>query len=123
EKSRNSAPGTGYSRLAPALRLGLRYARGLREEAAQALVRERMLAPFASIHDLTRRVPQLRKDELTTLAEIGALNAVANSEYLVPSKPLVIPTSERKRGAEESRYSVLGTGYSKLHRRDALWQV
>ena len=59
-----------------ALRMGLRYVRGLREEAAQALVRERMRAPFASIHDLTRRVPELRKDELTTLAEIGALNSI-----------------------------------------------
>ncbi len=64
----------------PALRLGLRYVRGLREEGAQALVRERMLAPFVSIHDLTRRVPELRKDELTTLAEIGALNAVASTQ-------------------------------------------
>src|ERR1700733_2493692 len=68
----------------PALRLGLRYVRGLCEEGAQALVRERMLAPFASIHDLTRRVPQLRKDELTTLAEIGALNAVASTGYRGP---------------------------------------
>jgi error-prone DNA polymerase len=63
------------------VRLGLKYARGLREPAGQALVRERSLAPFASIQDLPRRVPELRKDELTTLAEIGALNAVA-SEYL-----------------------------------------
>jgi error-prone DNA polymerase len=62
--------------VAPALRLGLRYVRGLREEAAQALVRERARAPFTSIHDLTRRVPELRKDELTTLAEIGALNSI-----------------------------------------------
>ncbi len=107
----------------PALRLGLRYVRGLREEAALALVRERMRALFISIHDLTRRVPELRKDELTTLAEIGALNAVASTEYSVPSKTFVIPTHERKRGAEESRSSVPGTRYSKLHRRDALWQV
>ena len=107
----------------PALRLGLRYVRGLREEAGQALVRERLLAPFTSIHDLTRRVPELRKDELTTLAEIGALNAVASTESQVPSKNFVIPTPERKRGAEESRYLVLGTRYSKLRRRDALWQV
>src|SRR6202034_1825980 len=63
---------------APALRLGLRYVRGLREEGAQALLRERARAPFASIHDLARRVPELRKDELTTLAEIGALNAIGN---------------------------------------------
>jgi error-prone DNA polymerase len=117
------APSPAKAGETPALRLGLRYVRGLREEAAQALVRERMLAPFASIHDLTRRVPELRKDELTTLAEIGALNAVASSQYPVPSKPSVIPTPERKRGAEESGYSVLGTGNSKLHRRDALWQV
>jgi error-prone DNA polymerase len=62
-----------------ALRLGLKYVRGLREATAQALVRERSLAPFQSIHDLTRRVPELRKDELTTLAEIGALNSIGNS--------------------------------------------
>jgi error-prone DNA polymerase len=123
EESRNSVLGTGYSQLAPALRLGLRYVRGLREEGARALVRERVCAPFTSIHDLTCRVPELRKDELTMLAEIGALNAVASTKYLVPSKNFVIPTPERTRGAEESRYSVLGTGYSKLHRRDALWQV
>jgi len=61
-----------------ALRLGLKYVRGLREAAAQALVRERSLAPFKSIHDLTRRVPELRKDELTSLAEIGALNKIGN---------------------------------------------
>jgi len=113
-----------------ALRLGLRYVRGLREEAAQALVCERLHAPFDSIHDLTRRVPELRKDELTTLAEIGALNAVASAQLPVASKTFVIPTPERTRGAEESQYSVLGTRYSQpgtrnsqLHRRDALWQV
>jgi len=98
-----------------ALRMGLRYVRGLREEeAAQALLRERERAPFTSIHDLTRRVPELRKDELTTLAEIGALNSI--------SKSLVIPASERTRGAEESRYSAAATRNS-IHRRDALWQV
>jgi error-prone DNA polymerase len=76
------------------VRLGLKYARGLREPAGQALVRERSLAPFASVQDLARRVPELRKDELTTLAEIGALNAVASEVRDI-----------------------------KLHRRDALWQV
>src|SRR5580704_7784842 len=79
----------------PAVRLGLNYARGLREPAAQSLVRERSLAPFASIQDLACRVPELRKDELTTLAEIGALNAVA---------------SEIRRA-------------DATHRRDAMWQV
>jgi error-prone DNA polymerase len=111
-----------------ALRLGLRYVRGLREEAGKALVQERERVPFTSIHDLTRRVPELRKDELTTLAEIGALNSVASSQYPVARKTVVIPTPEQTRGAEESRFhSVPGTRNSglrsQLHRRDALWQV
>jgi error-prone DNA polymerase len=55
------------------LRLGLRYAKGLREEAARAIVGAR---PFTSIDDLALRVPQLRKDEMNRLAEIGALNSI-----------------------------------------------
>ncbi len=110
----------------PALRMGLRYVRGLREEAARSLILERTISPFKSIHDLTRRVPELRKPELTTLAEIGALNAVASSQWSVVSKNFVIPTPERTRGAEESRLgSKLETRNLELsiHRRDALWQV
>jgi error-prone DNA polymerase len=106
-----------------ALRMGLRYVRGLREEAAQALVRERMRAPFVSIHDLTQRVPELRKDELTTLAEIGALNAIGSRQYPVLS-------TEKRQRAEETQHPVFGnrnrvpgTGYLRFHRRDALWQV
>jgi error-prone DNA polymerase len=57
----------------PHLRLGLRYARGLREEAARAILRAR---PFTSIDDLALRVPELRKDEINRLAEIGALNSL-----------------------------------------------
>ncbi len=66
----------------PALRIGLRYVRGLREEAAQALVRQRRLSPFISIQDLIHRVPELRRDELNTLAEIGALNSIGDSPKL-----------------------------------------
>ena len=109
EESRNSVLGTGYLQLAPALRLGLRYVRGLREEAAQALVRERMLAPLASIHDLTRRVPELRKDELTTLAEIGALNAIASTEYPVPSTELQDSSALRDRSGGGMTKALLGT--------------
>jgi len=140
KESCNSELGTGYSQLAPALRLGLLYVRGLREEAGRALVRERLLAPFTSIQDLARRVPELRKDELTTLAEIGALNSVASPEHLVPSKNLAVYTEELTPGflrpspalggrndRDFTGYSGLGTRDSergkKLHRRDALWQV
>ena len=55
--------------------------RGLREETAQALVGQRNLAPFSSIHDLIHRVPELRKDELNTLAEIGALNSIGTGTF------------------------------------------
>jgi error-prone DNA polymerase len=55
----------------PALRLGFKYVRGLREEAARAIIRAR---PFSSIDELALRVPELRKDELHMLAEVGALN-------------------------------------------------
>jgi error-prone DNA polymerase len=100
----------------PALRLGLRYVRGLREEAAHALVRERACAPFTSIHDLTRRVTELRKDELTTLGEIGALNAVSNFQFPVSRKSEAIPVGSHWK--PETRNSK-----PRLHRRDALWQV
>jgi len=127
-----------------ALRMGLRYVRGLREDAGKALLHERAKVPFASIHDLTRRIRELRKDELTTLAEIGALNSVASPESGVPSKtlghgfPRIFTDSNQNqkskihnssvplclRGENDfARDSGLRTRDSKLHRRDALWQV
>ncbi|MCC6265349.1 MAG: hypothetical protein IT169_17385 [Bryobacterales bacterium] len=56
------------------VRLGLRYVAGLRADAALAIQRERFSnGPFRSLPDFTRRT-RLRKEELDTLAEIGALN-------------------------------------------------
>src|SRR5262245_34535059 len=60
----------------PALRLGLRYVRGLRKGSAEALVHARATGPFTSIEDLTLRVPELSKSEWTMLAQIGALNSL-----------------------------------------------
>src|SRR5262249_36156178 len=57
-----------------AMRLGMRYVKGMRESVAHAIVRERQQRAFASITDLARRVPELQKRELIFLAEIGALN-------------------------------------------------
>jgi error-prone DNA polymerase len=59
----------------PAVRLGLRCVGGLRREAAEALAAERERAPFAGLADLVRRVA-LRRDELETLAELGALGGI-----------------------------------------------
>src|SRR5580698_3904129 len=124
EMTRNQKPETGNSSVA--LRLGLRYARGLRKEAGRALVRQRELVPFASIRALTHRVPELRKDELNTLAEIGALNSVSSFEFPVSSEnQQQIPRSVREDKTLESTpdHWKLETGNWKLHRRDALWQV
>jgi error-prone DNA polymerase len=62
--------------LRPVLRLGLRYARGLREDAGKAILRARGERTFSSVDDLAMRVRELRKDELNRLAEIGALNSL-----------------------------------------------
>jgi error-prone DNA polymerase len=123
-----------------AVRLGLRYVKGLREESARAIVREREQRPFASVDDLARRVPELRKNELVTLAQIGALNSVLSSQLSVLSKsvssfefhvsrtPAASPAFPGKPGTGNPRlYLELTTGNCQpatgLHRRDALWQV
>jgi error-prone DNA polymerase len=46
----------------------------MQQAAAEALVRQRACAPFASIEDLAYRVPQLSRDNLAILASVGALN-------------------------------------------------
>ncbi len=59
-----------------ALRIGLRYVRGLRQAAAEALIEERGQRPFTSTEDLALRVPQLSRANLAMLARIGALNHI-----------------------------------------------
>ncbi len=63
------------------LRLGLRYAHGMRQGAALDVVAARDLRPFGSIEELARRVPSLNRGDLTTLAEIGALNAIGEKTH------------------------------------------
>jgi error-prone DNA polymerase len=94
-----------------AVRLGLRYAKGLREETARAIVEERSIRPFISIEELKRRVPGIQKAELVTLAEIGAMNSLAQA---------AMPEADQdiEPGAKLSAKKRL-----KFHRRDALWQV
>ncbi len=126
DQSFGSEPEAGSHKFA--VRLGLCYARGLREEAARALVAQRKLAPFSSMRDLVHRVPELRKDELTTLAEIGALNSVSSFPFLRnpphpvpqdnPGNPGHTDYSSRTTTPQETE-----TGQRKPHRRDALWQL
>jgi error-prone DNA polymerase len=65
-----------------ALRLGLRYVRGLQKTTAEALIAQRDQAPFTSIEDLSQRVPQLRRDDLAMLGRIGALNYLSADTQL-----------------------------------------
>jgi error-prone DNA polymerase len=58
------------------VRLGFCVVNGLRQEHAEELVRQRQDPAFESLDDFKRRVP-LAKDELRTLAELGALNCFA----------------------------------------------
>ena len=64
------------------LRMGLRYAKGLRRQAAEALVTSRNHGgSFHSAEDLPLRVPFLNRKELTLLARIGALNKLDAIEH------------------------------------------
>jgi error-prone DNA polymerase len=58
------------------IRLGFNYLKGLRREIAASIIEERTCTPFASIRDLVRRVPHIRKEELNSLAQAGALNFI-----------------------------------------------
>ncbi len=58
------------------VRLGLRVVKILSAGGAKRLLLEREKSPFGSLDDFKRRA-RLNKDELRTLAEIGALNGLA----------------------------------------------
>jgi len=62
----------------PAVRLGLRYVKGLRERAGRALVSARGARAFGSVADLVGRAG-LESDEAQTLAAIGALAALGGT--------------------------------------------
>ena len=59
------------------IRLGFCVVNGLRQEHAEDLVRQRRDRQFDSLEDFKRRVP-FSKEELRTVAELGALNCFAD---------------------------------------------
>ena len=64
------------------LRIGMNYAKGLRQSSAEALLQARVEAgAFSSVDELALRVPELSRKELVTLARIGALNALGRVEH------------------------------------------
>lgn len=115
------------------LRLGLRYVKGLHEEAGRAIVRERATGAFLSFDDLRNRVPELRKDELRKLASVGALNFLGAHASCLHQRAketnlvITVETDSHIGGqhiisARLPRWdprNVRAAG----NRRDALWQV
>jgi error-prone DNA polymerase len=77
EAHREASNNKGARRFA--MRLGLLYARGLRQEAGEALVNERQRQVLDYIQDLAMRVPEPRKSDLTMLAQIGAPNSLGEN--------------------------------------------
>jgi error-prone DNA polymerase len=76
DRDQGGAPRGGREapvRIVDAVRLGFCVVNGLQQQHAAELVRQRHQRPFESLDDFKRRVP-LSKDELRTLAELGALN-------------------------------------------------
>ena len=63
------------------LRMGMNYAKGLRQTSAEALVAARAEGGFSSVDELAQRVPVLNRKELVALAQIGALNSLGEVEH------------------------------------------
>ncbi len=64
------------------VRIGLNYAKGLKQRCADALLASRNTdGLFQSVDDLTRRVPELNRKELVLLAGLGALNSVGEIKH------------------------------------------
>jgi error-prone DNA polymerase len=101
-----------------ALRLGLKYVKGLSQSSGQAIEHERKQRPFTSIEDLHRRVPGLRKDEMRKLGAVGALNFI---ETDVRQTSVCRDWGEGfESGQANDKLKFVG---QKAHRRDALWQI
>ena len=59
------------------MRIGMNYAKGLRQSSAEALLAARNRdGAFTSVNELSARVPALNRKELVRLARIGALNSI-----------------------------------------------
>jgi len=94
------------------IRIGLNYAKGLKQSSAEALLISRSAeGQFTSVDEFTRRVPQLSRKELVLLAQIGALNSTGDVKHRRdalwqveqagrPVGPLLQTSNERQAGNE-----------------------
>ena len=82
--------------------------------------------PFTSIDDLALRVPELRKDEINRLAEIGALNSLERihrrdalwqaQRAVLPVGPLLEPLEEKGEPSPLARMNVRRAPVGRLPR-------
>jgi error-prone DNA polymerase len=64
------------------IRIGLNYAKGLKQSSAEMLQASRNAnGNFHSVEDLTQRIPELSRNDLVLLAQIGALNSVEEVKH------------------------------------------
>jgi error-prone DNA polymerase len=96
------------SQFAISLRLGLRYVRSLRQEAAKCLVAAREQAAFTSVADVAARAG-LREDELETLAHIGAFAPFGLTRRAALWQAAALP--ERGTLFDDARLQVAGCSF------------
>ena len=114
-----------------AIRLGLKYVKGLSRGTADRITAERALRPFAGVTDLGRRTGATSA-ELFTLAEVGALAAIGGQQDPGPGCAraaqergprgeggVILPYVDRASGCSDAGgRDAAGSG-----RRDAMWQA
>ena len=100
------------------VRLGLRFVKGLRERAAQALVAARTARPFESTREVAVRA-ELTRDEMVTLASIGAFATLGGTRranlWRVAEEdpgPLFAPRHDERPSAHDQRAARLNAGAS-----------
>ena len=95
-----------------ALRLGLKYVMGLREEAGRRIEAERTRAPFASLADFTARTAPNRR-ELDGLAYSGAFACfgLSRREALWQAAAVERDPKSLLAGIEPARHDLAAAGH------------
>ena len=99
-----------------AIRIGLRYVRGLRESAAQALIAARGEKPFASLDDFLRRTD-------FSAAERRALAAVGAFDFFSPHRRAALWQIEAAWSDDEALFKHFAEAYREDSPLDAMSRV
>ena len=73
----HAAPhGVASAPVSRVLRIGLRYVGGLKRSSAEAILKARLARPFVDLDDFMNRCRALSQEEISQLAELGALSSL-----------------------------------------------